>query len=80
LDAISVGSETNLLFRNGDVTTVKAHASAVRSVNFSPDEESFVTASDDKSVKVPLKERINGRFGQLTELNSNTPLQAMSIG
>ena len=36
----------------GESTVFKAHTGTVRSVDFSSDGQSLVTASDDKSVKV----------------------------
>ena len=38
--------------RKGESTTLKGHAGAVRSVNFSNDGRNLVTASDDKTAKV----------------------------
>ena len=42
------------LFRKGESTVFKAHTATVRSVDFSADGQSLVTASDDKSLKVFL--------------------------
>ena len=38
--------------RKGESTVFKAHTATVRSVDFSADGQSFVTSSDDKTVKV----------------------------
>ena len=38
--------------RKGESTVFKAHTATVRSVDFSADGQSLVTASDDKTVKV----------------------------
>lgn len=41
-----------LLDRKGDVTVFKAHTASVRTVQFSHDGDSLLTASDDKTIKV----------------------------
>lgn len=38
--------------RKGESTVFKAHTATVRSVDFSGDGQSLLTASDDKTVKV----------------------------
>lgn len=40
------------LSRKGESTVFKAHTATVRSVDFSADGQSLLTASDDKSLKV----------------------------
>ncbi|KAJ3214589.1 POC1 centriolar protein A [Dinochytrium kinnereticum] len=42
----------DFIHRKGDVTVFKAHTSTVRTVQFSTDGESLLTASDDKTIKL----------------------------
>lgn len=41
-----------VVFRKGESTAFRAHTGTVRSVSFSSDGQTLVTASDDKSIKV----------------------------
>lgn len=41
-----------VVFRKGESTVFRAHTGTVRSVSFSSDGQTLVTASDDKSIKV----------------------------
>ena len=42
----------SVFLRKGESTVFKAHTATVRSVDFSGDGQSLLTASDDKTVKV----------------------------
>lgn len=40
------------IYRKAESTSFRAHTASVRSVNFSGDGQTLVTASDDKTIKV----------------------------
>lgn len=48
----AVLKSSSLLCSKGESTVFKAHTGTVRSVHFSSDGQSLVTASDDKTIKV----------------------------
>ncbi|XP_067907970.1 POC1 centriolar protein homolog A-like isoform X4 [Heterodontus francisci] len=49
---LTVAVRTTVGFRKGESTVLKAHTGTIRSVQFSSDGQSLVTASDDKTIKV----------------------------
>ncbi|KAJ3025299.1 UNVERIFIED_CONTAM: POC1 centriolar protein A [Siphonaria sp. JEL0065] len=55
--------------RKGDVTVFKAHTSTVRTVRFSHDGESFLTCSDDKSIKIWSAHRAKFQFTLAGHMN-----------
>lgn len=52
LPCCAILKSSSLLCSKGESTVFKAHTATVRSVHFSSDGQSLVTASDDKTVKV----------------------------
>lgn len=52
LPCCAVLKSSSLLCSKGESTVFKAHTGTVRSVHFSSDGQSLVTASDDKTIKV----------------------------
>lgn len=52
LSCCAVLKSSSLLCSKGESTVFKAHTGTVRSVHFSSDGQSLVTASDDKTIKV----------------------------
>lgn len=47
------------IFSKGESTVFKAHTATVRSVDFSSDGQTLLTASDDKTIKVFIDLRID---------------------
>lgn len=58
-----------LLYSKGESTVFKAHTATVRSVHFSSDGQSLVTASDDKTVKVWMVHRQKFLFSLSQHIN-----------
>jgi len=57
------------IFSKGEVAVFKAHTSAVRSVQFSRDGKSLLTASDDKSIKIWSAKKLKFQYSLLGHLN-----------
>lgn len=58
-----------LLYSKGESTVFKAHTATVRSVHFSSDGQSLLTASDDKTVKVWMVHRQKFLFSLSQHIN-----------
>lgn len=52
LDQVIVLHHVRYFHRKGESTVFRAHTATVRSVDFSSDGQSLLTASDDKTIKV----------------------------